>query len=76
MIENGELTGEKNDQLCGETDEGGNSYGIIADHMANSEWWVIICSVWIFTGENSGVTLGLVPAVDRPPLIKRHNVGR
>ena len=36
--------------------------------MANSEWWaggwwVIICSLWIFTGETSGVTLGLMPAV-------------
>ena len=66
MIENGELTGEKNDQLCGETDEGGNSYGIIADHMANSEWWVGGATTSSssghsgssLTGETSALTLG------------------
>ena len=76
MTENGKLTGEKKDQLSGETDEGGNSYDIIGDHMANSAWWVIICSLCIFTGETSGVTLGGVPAVGRAPLITPHNVGR
>ena len=36
MIENGDLTGEKKDTLSGETDEGGNSWDVIEDHMANS----------------------------------------
>ena len=81
MIENGDLTGEKKDTLSGETDEGGNSWDVIEDHMANDrghhhhqpDHLVTLDLHW----RNFRCHLGSgARCRQSPPLIRRHNVGR